>query len=141
MNFGKKLFLVLSLAALLVAGLVTTAFAAETRVVKFASVAKVKVLDDQPATFSLLGDYTCDSVDVQASVTGKTIYINAYDVKVKHTGKGCDNDRSYKRTISVGNLVPGTYTILVNVGENGKAAKKIKGFVAPVFATAVPAQP
>ena len=142
MKVSKKFFITLGLVVILAATLFTTAFAAETRTVKFATVDKVKVLDDQPATFSLLGGYTCDRVKVDAHVSGKTIYINAYDAKTQYTGKGCDNRRSFKRMVSVGNLVPGTYTILINVDETGKAAKKITNFIAPLLpATPTPAKP
>ena len=140
MKISKKLFITLGLVVLLAATLFTTAFASNTKVVKFATVNKVQVLDDQPATFSLLGSYTCDQVQMNAFVSGKTIYINAYDVKNRYTGKGCDNDRSYKRTVSLGNLVPGTYTVLINANENGQAGKKIKNFVAPLLPTSTPAR-
>jgi hypothetical protein len=136
MKISKKFFVTLGLVMLLAATLVTTAFASDTKVVNFANVSKVQVLDNQPATFSLLGSYTCDQLQVNAYISGKTIYINAYDVKIKHTGRGCDNDRSYKRTVQLGNLVPGVYTVLINANENGQAAKKIKNFVAPLLPVA-----
>lgn len=141
MKISKKLFITLGLVVLLAATLFTTAFASNTKVVKFASVNKIQVLDDQPATFSLLGSYTCDQVQVNAFVSGKTIYINAYDVKNRYTGKGCDNDRSFKRTVNLGNLVPGMYTVLINVNGNGQAGKKINNFVAPLLPVATPARP
>jgi hypothetical protein len=142
MKFSKKLFIVLGLVALLTAAFATTAFAADTRVVRYASVVKVKVLDDQPATFRLLGNYTCDRVRFSTSVSGKTITIYANDVKVRYTGRGCDASNSFRRDITVGPLVPGIYTILVNPNENGKGQKILKGFIAPMIPTptAAPAQ-
>lgn len=137
MKVSKKFFVILGLVALLAATLFTTAFAADTRVVKFATVVKVKVLDDQPATFRLLGSYTCDKVQVNSSVSGKVITIYAYDVKNKQTGKGCDTSTGFSKNISVGTLVPGTYTVLVNPDVNGKPQKKLKGFIAPL----IPATP
>lgn len=141
MNTRKKLFVTLGLVVLLAAILFTTVLAADTRVVRFASVNKVMVVDDQPAIFTLLGSYTCDKAQLYGYVSGKNIYINAYDIKTRYTGRSCGNERSFKRTVSVGNLVPGTYTILINVNENGQAAKKIKNFVAPVLPTATPVKP
>jgi hypothetical protein len=133
MKFSKKFFVILGLVALLAATLFTTAFAADTRVVKFATVDKVKVLVDQPATFRLLGSYTCDKVQINSSVSGKVITIYAYDVKEKQTGRGCDTATSFSKNFSVGTLVPGTYTILVNPDVNGKPQKKLKGFIAPLM--------
>ena len=60
MKFSKKFLVMLGLVALLTASLVTSAFASDTRLMGFARVDKVKMLDDQPASFSLLGSYTCD---------------------------------------------------------------------------------
>jgi len=133
MKFSKKFFLILGLVALLTAAIATTAFAADTRVVRFASVVKVKVLDDQPATFSLLGSYTCNKVQLNSSVSGKIITIYAYDVKNMYTGKGCDASKGFRKDISVGVLVPGTYTVLINPDTNGKPQKKLNGFIAPLM--------
>jgi hypothetical protein len=141
MKISKKFFIVLGLVALLAGSLFTTAFADSTRVVKFATVNKVQVLDDQPATFSLLGSYTCDKISVNAYVAGKTIYLNVYDVKNRYTGKGCENDRSFKRTVNLGNLVPGTYTVLVNADGIGQPGKRIKNFIAPLLPVANQAHP
>ncbi|MEI7849884.1 MAG: hypothetical protein WCK35_29090 [Chloroflexota bacterium] len=138
MKFGKKFFLVLGLVALLTAAFASTAFAADTRVVRYASVVKVKVLDDQPATFRLLGNYTCDRVQINSSVSGKVITINAFDAKIKYTGKGCGTIKSFRKDISVGTLVPGIYTIVINPDQNGKGAKVIKRFIAPMIPTPQP---
>ena len=142
MKFSKKFVLILGLVALLTAAFATTALAADTRVVRFASVVKVKVLDDQPATFRLVGSYTCDKVQVNSSVSGKVITIYAYDVKNRYTGKGCDASLGFRKDISVGVLVPGTYTVLINPDANGKPQKKLNGFIAPLMpVTPTPAAP
>jgi hypothetical protein len=140
MKFSKKLFIVLGLVALLTAAFATTAFAANTRVVRFADVIKVKVMANQPATFRLLGSFTCDKVQINSSVSGKTITIYANDVKIKYTGKGCDTVTSFRKDISVGTFVPGTYTVLINPDASGKPQKKISAFIAPLIPTPVPTQ-
>ena len=140
MQFNKKLFIVLGLVALLASLFATTAFAADTRIVRLAAVTKIKLLDDQPATFRMLGSYTCDKVQINSSVSGKTLSIYAYDVKERYTGRGCDTSKSYRKEFSIGTLVPGTYTVLVNPDSKGKAQKKFT-FIAPVLPdTATPAQ-
>jgi hypothetical protein len=140
MKFSKKLFVALCLVALLVATVASTASAAGTRVVRLATVKKVLVLDNQPATFRLIGSYTCDKLQINTAVSGKVITITVQDVKVRYTGKGCDTVKSFRKDISVGTLVPGTYTVLINPDGSGKFQKKLKGFVAPLIpATATPA--
>jgi|GEM_PF-2022689 len=138
MKFSKKFFLVLGLVALLTAAIATTAFAANTRVVRLADVVKIKMLDDQPATFRLLGSYTCDKVQFNSSVSGKVITIYAYDVKIRYTGHGCDTSKGYRKDVTIGTLVPGIYTIIVNPDANGKGQKVLKGFIAPMIPTPVP---
>ena len=142
MKFSKKFFLVLGLVAILASLFASTALAADTRTVRYANVSKIRVMDDQPATFRLLGNYTCDKVQFNTSVSGKVITIYAYDAKVRYTGRGCDTTKSFLREITVGPLVPGVYTILVNPNENGKGQKILKGFIAPMIPTpaAAPAQ-
>ncbi len=142
MKFSKKFFIVLGLVAILASLFASTALAADTRIVRYANVSKIRVMDDQPATFRLLGNYTCDKVQFNTSVSGKTITIYAYDAKVRYTGRGCDSTNAFRRDITVGPLVPGVYTILVNPNENGKGQKILKGFIAPMLpaATAAPAQ-
>jgi len=132
MKFGKKFFLVLGLVAILISLFATTAFAANTRVVRFATITKIKLVDDQPASFLLLGNITCDKVQLNSFVSGKTITIYAYDVKIKYTGVGCGPIKNFKRTIKVGTLVPGNYTVLINPDAQGNAQKKLK-FVAPIL--------
>jgi hypothetical protein len=142
MKFSKKFFIVLGLVAILASLFASTALAADTRMVRYANVNKIRVMDDQPATFRLLGNYTCDKVQFNTSVSGKVITIYAYDAKVRYTGHGCDTTKSFLREITVGPLVPGVYTILVNPNENGKGQKILKGFIAPMIPTpaAAPAQ-
>lgn len=142
MKFSKKFFIVFGLVAMLTGLFATTALAANTRIVRLATVTKIKVLDDQPATFRLLGSYTCDKVQVNSFVSGKVITIYANDVKNKYTGRGCDTTTSFGKDISLGTLVPGTYTVLVNPDANGKPQKKLKGFIAPLIpVTPAPAVP
>ena len=138
MKFSKKFFLILGLVALLTAAFATTAFAADIRVVRNASVVKVTVLDNQPATFRLLGSYTCDKVQINSFASGKVINLYAYDIKNMYTGKGCGASKGFRKDISVGNLVPGTYTVLINPDSNGKSQKVIKGFIVPLIPTPVP---
>ena len=133
MKFSKKFFLILGLVALLTAAFATTAFAADMRVVRNASVVKVTVLNNQPATFRLLGSYTCDKVQINSFVSGKVINIYAYDIKNIYTGKGCGASKGFRKDISVGNLVPGTYTVLINPDANGKSQKKLNGFIVPLM--------
>jgi len=139
MKISKKLFVVLSLVAILAGMFATTAFAANTRVVRYADVNTFKVLDNQPATFRLLGSYTCDSVQVNAVVSGKIISVYAYDVKTRYTGRGCGKATKFRKDINVGALVPGVYTIIINPSATGRGQKVFKGFIAPMFPTPVPA--
>jgi hypothetical protein len=138
----KKLFLLTTLVAMLATATLTAsaAPAQSTRVVGMAQATKLMVLDDQPATFKLIGEFKCDYAQVTSAVAGKTITIYAYDVKIKYNGKPCmeTGTRTFKQIINLGNLVPGTYTILVNPGGDGKAQKKLKGFVAPLIPTPTP---
>ena len=138
MKFSKKFFLILGLVALLTAAFATTAFAADIRVVRNASVVKVTALDSQPATFRLLGSYTCDKVQINSFVSGKVINIYAYDIKNMYTGKGCGASKGFRKDITVSNLVPGTYTVLINPDGNGKSQKVIKGFIVPLIPTPMP---
>ena len=138
MKFGKKFFLVLGLVAILASLFATTAFAAETRVAKYAGVTKIMAINNQPAAFRLLGSFTCDKVQLNSSVSGKVISIYAYDVKIRYTGRGCDTSKSYRKDLTVGTLVPGTYTVLVNPDGTGKAQKTFT-FIAPMLPTSTPA--
>ena len=141
MKFGKKFFLILVLVAILTSLFASTAFAGGTKITRFASVSKVTVLANQPATFRLLGAITCTKVQLNSSVSGKTILIYAYDLKEIGNGRPCGRSKSYRRDITVGTLVPGTYTVLINPDGKGNAQKKLT-FVAPLLpATATPAVP
>lgn len=141
MKFSKKFLLVLSLVALLTTLFASSAFAAGAKEVyqQHASVSKVKVLSTGPgaATIRVMGTYTCDKIRAHTSISGKTIYIEVWDVKNK--GKDCNNNQSYTRDLSFKSLVPGKYTVLVNVHpDTGKAQRKIKDLVIPVYPTATP---
>ena len=139
MKFSKKFFLVLGLVALLAAMFTTVAFADGYKISRFASVNKVTTLNNQPTTFRLLGSYVCTKVQLNSSVSGKVISIYAYDLKEIGNGKPCGTrSAGYLKDISVGNLVPGTYTVLINPDSNGKSQKVIKGFIVPLIPTPVP---
>lgn len=144
MKFSKKILFVVSLGLLLAGLAASTAFAGGTRVVRLAQVSDLKVLDDQPATFRLVGSYTCDKVQVNASVSGKVVTLYVYDVRNLGTPTGCDNTSRFSKTISAGVLVPGVYTVLVNPDAYGRPQKKLRSLVAPLIPptpTAPPAQP
>jgi len=143
MKFRKKFLLVLTLVALLAALFATTAFAAGRKEVyqQHASVTKAKVMSTGPgaATIRVMGSYTCDKVRTHTSVSGKTIYIEVWDVKNK--GNDCNNSHTYTRDLSFKFLVPGKYTVLVNLHpKTGQAQRKLTNLVIPVYpATPTPA--
>ena len=108
--------------------------------VKFAPATKVALVSTAPysATIRVTGSYTCDKVRVTQKVVGKTIYIELWDTK--NRGSECNGSNSYKQTITLSPLVPGKYTVLVNVNpETGKAGKQLKNVIVPVGATPTPA--
>ena len=136
MKFAKKLLPILALVAILATLFTSVAFAATpsaTRVVRLADVTTLKVLDDQPATFRLAGTYTCDFVDIKATVSGKLITITASDVKVMYTGKPCGAIKNFRRDVNLGVLVPGIYKVVVNPVVNAKPQKVLTGFIAPIL--------
>lgn len=138
MKSRSKFVLIMVLVALLTAAFATTAFAG-TRVVRPAVIEKVKLISNQPVTVRLLGYYTCDKAQTSYSVNGKTISIYISDIKVKHTGNGCDQKIGFRKDVAISEpMVPGTYTILINPDGNGKAQKKIKDVVVPLLPTATP---
>ena len=140
MKFSKKFFLVLGLVSLLAVLFTTVAFAGGTKIARFASVVKVTTINSQPATFRLLGSYACSKVQLSSSVSGKVISIYAYDLKEIGNGKPCGTTTAgYRKDITVGTLVPGRYTVLINPDGTGRAQKKFT-FIAPMMpATATPA--
>jgi len=137
MKNSNKFFLALALVALFTSIFAGSALAADSRIVRFADIYKVKLLGTQPASLQLLGTITCDYVQVNSSVSGKTINIYVYDVKIKYTGVGCGQVKSFKRTINVGTLVPGKYTVLINPDGHGKPQKKVL-FIAPMLPANTP---
>ena len=144
MKLSKKFFIVLGLVAMLAAMFTTVAFASGYKIARFASVTKVTTLNNQPATFRLLGSYTCSKVELNSSVSGKVISIYAYDLKEIGNGKPCGvTTAGYRKDITVGTLVPGRYTVLINPDGTGRAQKKFT-FIAPMMpatATPSPAKP
>ncbi len=140
MKFSKKFFLILglALAALLTAAFATTAFAAGGKEVyqQYATVTKAKVVTTGPGAVSIrvMGTYTCDKIRTNAAVSGKTISIEVWDVKNK--GNECNQANTFGRTLSFTALVPGKYTVLVNVHpDSGQPQRKLKDLVIPVYPT------
>jgi hypothetical protein len=138
----KKLFFLAALVAILATAALpgSPAFASSTRVVGFASVDKVSVVSDQPASFRLRGTYTCDKVQVSSSVNGKVIDITINNVKIVGGGNKCQTKQAFNRIVNVGILVPGKYTVYVNRASTGVAQKKFT-FIAPLIATVEPVHP
>jgi hypothetical protein len=136
----KKLFFITALVAILATAALpaTSALALTTRIVGFATVNKSSVVTSLPASFRLRGTYTCDRVQINSSVSGKTITIYVYNIKIKGGGNTCANEQAYNRVINVGTLVPGNYTVLINPDGNGKPQKKFF-FTAPMLPTPTPA--
>ena len=139
MKFNKKFFLILALIALVASMLPTAAFAAGIKTKGFAQVDKYSILSTQPLTLQFKGHLACDRVDIAGSVIGKNIYVSIKDVKMMGTGRPCDDSRSksYLKELSLGTLVPGTYTVYINPDGN-KWDKKFK-VLAPMLPTATPA--
>ena len=134
----KKLFLAITLVALVVAALpATSAFALTTRIVRFATVDKITTVTAQPASFRLRGTYTCDKVQIVSAVYGKIINIDVNDVKIVGGGNKCNTKQSFNRAVYVGVLVPGKYTVYINQISPGRAAKKFT-FIAPLILTPTP---
>jgi len=69
--FKKLLFITTLVAMLATATLTASAAPAQsTRVVGMAHATKLMVLNVQPATFKLIGEYTCDYAQVTSAVAG-----------------------------------------------------------------------
>jgi len=140
MKFNKKFFLILALVALVAALLPTAAFAGGIKTKGFVQIDKYSVLSTQPLMLEFKGHLACQKVDISASVVGKNIYVDLKDAKIIGAGKPCDDVRSkgFTKQVSFGVLVPGTYTVYVNLDSSGKWQKKFK-VVAPMLSTATPA--
>ncbi len=142
MKFSKKFLFGLSLVAILATLFTTSTFAAGKEVYQqHTSVTKAKVMSTGPgaATIRVMGIYTCDKIRTNTSVSGKTIYIEVWDVKNK--GNDCNSHQPYTRDLAFKFLVPGKYTVLINVHpETGKAQRKLKDLVIPVYPTPTPAE-
>ena len=140
MKFSKKFFLILALVALVASLLPTAAFASGIKTKGFVQIDKYSVLSTQPLTLEFKGHLACQKVDISTSVVGKTIYVTLLDAKVIGGGVPCDDARSktFTRRVSLGVLVPGNYTVYVNMDSNGRWQKKLK-LVAPMLPTATPA--
>jgi hypothetical protein len=136
----KKLFFLTVLVALVAALLPTAAFADQIKVKDFAQVDKFSVVSTNPMTLQFKGWIGCDKAIISGSVSGKNLYVSILDAKTVGGGKACDDkhSRPYTKQISFGTLVPGNYTVYVNVDGNGKPQKKFK-LVAPMLPTPTPA--
>ncbi|MDX9991566.1 MAG: hypothetical protein RBS68_05895 [Anaerolineales bacterium] len=150
MKTTQKFFLVFAVLALALAAMLPSASANAAApaptpkpkeiAVKLATVNKAMLVSTAPytATVRITGSYTCDKIRVSQEVVGKTIYINIWDTK--NRGSDCNNKSSYSRTLEIKPLVPGVYTVKVNLKpETGKAARQIKKVIVPVGETATPA--
>lgn len=99
-----------------------------------AQVTRVKVGSVAPGavTIRVSGAYACDKVRYDGYVSGKTIYIEVWDVKLK--GNKCDNNVRFSRDLTFTGLVPGTYRVRVNVDpETNKHQRALKGVIVPVY--------
>jgi hypothetical protein len=108
---------------------------------KLATVHRATLVSTEPygATFHVAGNYTCDKVRITGDVVGKTIYINIWDTRNRGTPKECyavwadGGPPSYSRMVTFKPLVPGRYTVFVNVDpETGKHARRINDVIIPV---------
>ena len=140
-NHSKKsvIVLVFALVAMLATAIVpgSAAFALLPRNVHYATVNKVTVVSTMPASFRLRGTYTCDKVQITSAVSGKSIWIYAYDVKNPGSTNKCLKAQGFNRVVNFGKLAPGKYTVWVNPTEPGLAAKKFT-FIVPGLPTRTP---
>ena len=137
MKFGKKLFIVLGLVAILASLFVTTAFAGgptgDMGAGSPVKVDKYDIIIAPPLTIlQLQGKALCGSVVQQPSslVSGKKIYITVQFLKF---GGLCAYPTSERwgKQVSFTNLTPGaTYTVYINPGNSAGGIKSFK-FVAP----------
>jgi len=145
MSKVSKFFLMLGALAILFSAFAAVAPAsaapdAKEIPMRQATITKVKLVSTAPGAVAVrvMGSYTCDKVRYDGYVSGKTIYIEIWDVKNK--GNDCKNEGKFDRSLSFTKLVPGTYTVMFNVNpETGKAQRALKNVVVPVYTTATPA--
>lgn len=140
-----KFFLALGALAILFSAFAAVAPASAAPVAKevymrYADISKARVISTAPGsvTIRVTGDYTCDKPRYNGYVSGKTIYIEVWDVKRK--GSECNNSEHFTRDLTFSRLVPGKYTVLVNVNyETGVHERKIKDVIVPVYPEKTPA--
>ena len=139
MKFNKKFFLILALVALVATLLPTAAFAAGLKTKGFVQVDKYSIVSTQPMTIQFKGHLACQKVDISSSVVGKNIYVTLLDAKIIGGGIPCDDARSkgFTKQVSLGVLVPGTYTVYINPDGNGRWQKKFM-LVAPMLPAGTP---
>ncbi len=131
----KKLFFLTALVALLAAAVLpaSSAFALVPHNVHYALVKQASAVGNQPATiFRLRGTYMCDKVQLASAISGKVITIYVYDINLTPNGKRCSQAQGFNRVISVGRLVPGRYTVIVNPTNPGLQQKKFT-YITPLF--------
>lgn len=142
MSKFSKFFLMLGALAILVSAFAAAAPASASGKDVYmwhAEITKVRVMSTGPGavTIRVMGDYTCDKVRYNGYVSGKTIYIEVWDVKNK--GNDCNNSSRFTRDLSFTRLVPGVYTVRVNVNpDTGKHQRAIRRVVVPVYPTPTP---
>ena len=143
MSKFSKFFLMLGALAILVSAFAAvapvSADGAKEVYQQHAQITKARVMSTGPGavTVRVMGDYACDKVRTNAYVSGKTIYIEVWDVKNK--GNECKNGERFTRDFSFTNLVPGKYTVRVNVNpKTGKHQRVIRNVIIPVYPASTP---
>lgn len=137
----SKFFLTLGALAILVSAFVAAAPASAAPGARpkevymgYAQATRAVVTSTGPGavTVRVRGDYKCDKARYNSYVSGKTIFIEVWDVK--NRGAECDKSGRFSRDLSFTNLVPGTYTVRVNVHpETGRHQRVIRNVIVPVY--------
>lgn len=133
-GFVLLLALVAMLATVIVPG--SAAFALLPRNVRYATVTNVSTVSVMPASFRLRGTYTCDKVEIKSAVSGKSIWIYAYDAKDAGSTSKCSTAKALNRIVNLGTLAPGKYTVWINPTNPGLGKKFT--FIVPVLPTRTP---
>lgn len=140
MSKFSKIFLMLGALAILFAAFAAavpaSAAGAKEVYMWHAQISKAKVMSTGPGavTIRVMGWYACDKVRYNGYVSGKTIYIEVWDVKNKGNDCNENNSQSFTRDLSFTNLVPGKYNVIVNLHpKTGKPQRTLKGVIIPVY--------
>jgi len=138
MSKFSKFFLMLGALAILVSAFAAAAPAsaagAKEVYMWHAQVSKARVMSTGPGavTVRVMGGYTCDKARYNGYVSGKTLYIEVWDVKNK--GNECNNSERFTRDLSFTNLVPGKYNVVVNLHpKTSKPQRALKNVIIPVY--------